>query len=127
MKDQDCELFARRLEKALDDEVFLNPRYSLEDLSRALLTNTSYASAFIREWYGRNFNSVMNLARLRYAERYAAELSMTLRDIALQSGFSSYGNMLRACVRELGTTPDRWRKDIITRICNSKHSHNIQR
>ncbi len=74
----------------LDNErVYLDKAISLTRLSAMIGTNTTYLSNTINNYFGCNFNVLINKYRIEECCKLLKETSLSIKEIALQSGFSS--------------------------------------
>ncbi|GEM_PF-3531930 len=77
---------------------YLNPDLKISDLTVPLQSNRTYLSKFINHTYKMNFNSYINLCRLREMEKLArlpANEGKSPAGIAGQAGFKNYRHYLR--------------------------------
>lgn len=88
-----------------DSRPWLDPRFSVQDMARDLLTNRTYMSAFINTEYGMNFNSLINNYRLVEIDRLQEDApgdreEATVADLVKQAGFGNYRSYHRAKTQE---------------------------
>ncbi|MEM6640704.1 MAG: helix-turn-helix domain-containing protein [Pseudomonadota bacterium] len=94
-----------------DNQWFLEPGFSLANLARRAGLNESYASRAINRGLSRNFNQVVNEARVQYAcERLLSHPDETILDVAHASGFSAKATFNRVFRADTGLTPTAWRR-----------------
>lgn len=77
---------------------YLNPSYSLSDLSKALNINRTYISNFINETYGINFARYLNQHRFEELQQLMKKTSnknKTPSNLFNDAGFGSYRSYLR--------------------------------
>jgi AraC-like DNA-binding protein len=92
---------------------YLDPQLTVGALAQQLGWPPRQLSAFLNQHYGRNFNDVINAARVRIA---CQMLGDTVRQndkliaIQLDAGFASRSVFNAAFRRETGMSPDQWRK-----------------
>lgn len=88
---------------------YLDDTFSLEDMSRALLTNKSYMSKVINSCTGMNFSQFVNNYRVRYSmELFRRDPRLKVSELALMSGFHSGVTFNLAFRLFLGQTPSEW-------------------
>lgn len=101
------------LHKTLEeDKVFLRPDIHIDDVARILLTNRTYVTRLMRQEYGLSFIEYVNIARIQYSQSLLYSTTMTLDDVATQSGFQSTSNYCRAFKRYIGTSPLQWKQQV---------------
>ena len=88
---------------------FLVIDYQLQDLANSLYTNRSYLSKTINRFSGKNFRSYVNYYRVMYAmERFRANMSLRIIDLAELSGFRSESSFLNSFRSVMGEAPSIW-------------------
>ncbi len=88
-------------EKILAEQLYLQPKLTLTELSRHLNTNRTYLSAVINHQTGMNFNAFVNDFRLKHIASYAKNNPRTSAEkLAEMSGFGSVSSMHRAMKRQ---------------------------
>ncbi len=99
IKESFLEKYFKRLEKLLNEKkVYLNPTLTLQELALELGTNRSYVSKVINQKYNSNFNKLINLYRIKEAEKYLnseEHAGLSLKEIAHLSGFNSNNSFIR--------------------------------
>lgn len=90
-------------------QLYLNPNFSIIDLTNLLGTNRTYVSVYLNEVLGKSFFDFVNEFRLQVAEKMVCETNDNFRDIAMRSGFNSLSTFRRAFVRKHGMTPGGYR------------------
>ncbi|MDE5972001.1 MAG: helix-turn-helix domain-containing protein [Muribaculaceae bacterium] len=94
------------------EKPYLNPDFKLIDVMAVLPLNRTYLSRVFNEGFGENFSAVVRGYRLRYAERLLTENpSLSIVEVARQSGFSSNSVFHRAFLAYKGVTPVQFRKN----------------
>ena len=92
-----------------DQQPFLRPGYTLDDLTRDMCSNRSYVSAMVRECTGMNFSQLLNRYRVRYSmDMFRKDPRLKVKDLAMMSGFGntvSYGTAFRLF---MDMTPGEW-------------------
>jgi hypothetical protein len=82
--------FERYVSKA---KPWLDPKFSITELTGLLKTNRTYLSVFIRKEYGMNFKGWMNDSRfkeLEYLKSLPENKDMDLRRLIAKAGFGTY-------------------------------------
>lgn len=77
---------------------YLDPSFSLTELSEKLEINRTYISNFVNKTYGMNFSHYLNVCRLKELERLMrlpSNKDKTAIDLIQKAGFGSYRNYLR--------------------------------
>lgn len=110
---EDYEVMYAKLCRDLEEKQhFLNPFYSLDDLSREMFTNKTYLSRMINECAGMNFNQLINQYRVDYSrELFMANTELKVKDLADMSGFNSQVTYNMAFKLFYDTTPGMWCKE----------------
>jgi AraC-like DNA-binding protein len=83
----------------LKNKLYLDPKLTLPGLAGRLKTSRTYLSSFINREYGMNFNRYVNVCRMKEVERLKLlpkNESLPPGKLAVQAGFGSYRNYLRA-------------------------------
>lgn len=88
---------------------FLEPSFSLRDLSERLATNDTYASRAINDGLGMNFSSFINSLRTSHAKSLLTGTQKSVLAIALDSGFGSKATFNRVFKQLVGVTPTAYR------------------
>lgn len=85
---------------------FLNPKYSLADLSRDIGTNKTYLSRTINVCSGKNFNQFVNWYRVDYAvDLMKKDRCIKVKDLGSMSGFHNNVSFNMAFKMFYGVTP----------------------
>jgi len=103
---------AERIESLMRDrQFFKRPNLRLADVAQELSTNTTYVSACINGETGLSFPDYVAGFRVRYAQdllrRYPEK---TIKDVAVESGFTNEKTFLRTFKAQTGMTPTEWRE-----------------
>lgn len=102
-----------QLQKAMEtDEVFLNSRLTLTDLSALLGTNRTYLSVYLNNELHTTFYDYVNSYRIRkvVARLESSDEKTTMAEIAESCGFNSLSTFRRCFVREFGMTFAEYRR-----------------
>ena len=90
-------------------EIFKNPELKLSDVSQLLKTNRTYVSRVVNEELNTNFCELVNSYRVNYAEKLLRislqSNSLSIAEIAEQSGFSSESSFYRVFKNKKGISP----------------------
>jgi AraC-like DNA-binding protein len=91
-----------------ENEPYVNPLLTLDELSAALETNSKYLSQAINEHYGMNFYTLINELRINKAKAMLAAAdhkTFSMSGIAQSSGFNSKSAFNAAFKKFTGMTP----------------------
>lgn len=88
-----------------------NEDVHLEDLSRILKINKTYASQIFKKYINITFNDVLNSIRINHATKMLKNSKHTISDIAFLCGFGSIRSFNRIYKKYLNITPSQFRKD----------------
>jgi len=104
---------AARLEKAMgEEELYLNPKLSLEDVAAHLCTNRTYLSACINRDLGKSFLEYVNAWRVRKACAILDSpegSTVTVKELSARCGFNSVSTFGRAFRKNTGHSPSDYR------------------
>ena len=93
----------------VDEQMFLQPGLSLEDVAARLKSNKTYISKMVNQTYGIGFPEVLNILRVDYAQQYIRKHpDATQEVIARASGFVSAPSFNTVFKRITGYTPKVW-------------------
>lgn len=90
-------------------KLYLDPKFSIIDLTNILGTNRTYVSVFLNEVLGKSFFDFVNGYRLSAAEKMVIETNENFGEIATKSGFNSICTFRRAFIKKNGVTPGKYR------------------
>lgn len=100
---------------------YLNPNYSLEDMSKAMFTNSGYISRIINSCTGSNFSQFVNGYRVRHAmELYKKDTSLRMTELAQLSGFNTKVTFNMAFKLVTGETPGQWCRQYLENTLQEK-------
>jgi len=95
---------------------YLDPEYSLKNLSDALHTNTVYASQMINHLFDKSFTELINSYRVEEVKsRLLNDPDGKLLAVALESGFSNKNTFTRVFKKYTGVTPSEYRERVKSR------------
>jgi AraC-like DNA-binding protein len=98
------------------DKVYLDPRLSLVRLGVIVGTNTTYLSNAINNCFGRNFRTLVNDYRIRYAVNLIknGHQVQSIRGLHLMCGFTSVSVFYDAFKRRVGISPFQLVRQVMT-------------
>lgn len=96
--------------KQLIDESFTDPLMGLYLVSEQLNVSNSYLSTAFKNAYGVSLMQYLNRLRVEHAKKLILETPMSIKEIALASGFSSDINFIRVFKKQENKTPSMLRK-----------------
>lgn len=102
-------LYDRIREYMETKQPYLNPSFCLEDMSKAMYTNSGYISRMINTCTGGNFSQFVNAYRVRYAmDLYRRDMSLKVTELAQLSGFNTKVTFNMAFKLVAKETPGQW-------------------
>ncbi|MBO4466037.1 MAG: helix-turn-helix transcriptional regulator [Bacteroidales bacterium] len=105
----DDSLLTRFQTVMLNEQLFLQPSLSLQDIAERLHTNKTYISKLVNNTYNLSFPEFLNTLRIDYAQQYIRNHpNAKQEEIARASGFlsaSTFNNIFRKIT---GLTPKMW-------------------
>ncbi len=103
--------FEERLKKLFsEDEIYLDPKLTINDLARALRTNRTYASNFLNSQMHTSFYEYVNGWRVEKAKSLLSTTQLPLETVAEKSGFNSISSFRRYFSAAYGIAPSVYRK-----------------
>jgi YesN/AraC family two-component response regulator len=110
------------LNKQLNIKVYLEPNLLLKTLAEKCDTNRSYLSLFINERYNMNFNTFVNMLRIKEAKQILSDKNnnIPLKELYLRLGFNTYSVFNEAFKKHIGVTPNFYLKTIKELFDSSK-------
>lgn len=96
-----------------NNQLFLNPKLTINDVATCLSTNRTYLSQFVNQQLNTSFSAYINTLRVEYARALLSDKDNqdTLDVIAEKSGFNSLSTFRRAFFQQLNCTPAEFRKN----------------
>ncbi|WP_458462727.1 helix-turn-helix domain-containing protein [Paenibacillus sp.] len=88
----------------------LTRELTLEQLSEAMFTNSSYISRQFKKHTGLTIRAYILSRRIELSKYYLTE-GMSITEACYQSGFGDYANFIRSFTKVVGTSPGRFVKD----------------
>lgn len=93
----------------VDENLFLMPRLSLNDVAERLHSNKTYVSKMVNNTYNLGFPELINTLRVDYAEQYILNHRHARQDeIATACGFLSASSFNNTFKKITGMTPKMW-------------------
>jgi len=111
-KDTHLTELAGQIESQLKQRAwFRQSRLSINDIARELGTNETYVSRALNQHLKKNFNQLVNEARVEYAQACIKQAQgKSLLDIAFDSGFASKASFNRWFKQCTGLSPSAWQR-----------------
>ena len=105
----DDSLLARFRSLMVNEQMFLQPSLSLNDIADRLHTNKTYVSKLVNKTYNLSFPELLNTLRIDYAEQYLLNhKDATQAEVAKACGFSSASSFNNIFRKITGMTPKMW-------------------
>ena len=107
------ELYDKIMNIIVLQKKYKDPNYSAKDLAKELKTNTRYLSAVINSRFGMNYSCLVNEYRIKDAlhllvdKRYSEK---NVEEISAMVGFSNRQSFYAAFYKNVGETPNGYRK-----------------
>lgn len=93
----------------IDEQAFLQPRLSLDDVAEQLNSNKTYISKLVNNSYNLGFPELINTLRIDYAEQYIINhREAKQEEIATSCGFLSASSFNTIFKKVTGMTPKVW-------------------
>ena len=92
------------------DADYTNPMLGLYSISEQLGVSNSYLSSAVKEYKGVGIAQYINKLRIEKAKQLLAKTNVSVKDIALQVGFSSDMSFIRVFKQFENTTPGKYRE-----------------
>lgn len=103
-----------QLKKELEEnQLFLNPELTIDDLAKLLNLNSKKTSRVINESFGHNFFDLINSYRIEYAKNVIKEnkdSGQTILEVLYNSGFNSKSSFNTQFKKKTGLTPSEFKK-----------------
>lgn len=96
-------------------QVFRNPGITRDNIAESLGTNRTYLSKTVNEHRKQNFSQYVNAYRISYALKRLSDPSkdVSLKEIAIDAGFSSFTTFARQFKSEVGMPPSVYREKVL--------------
>ena len=93
----------------IDQQLFLQPSLTLEDVAKRMGTNKTYVSKLVNNTYNQGFPELLNTLRIDYAEQYLLNhREAKQKDVAAACGFLSASAFNSTFKKVTGLTPKMW-------------------
>ena len=99
-----CENLEKEILKNLD-----NPDYQIDDLCQAMLMSRTHLYRRIKEHLNSSFTEILIHKRINLSENLLLHTSLTISEVAYQSGFKDPSYFVRVFRKENGCTPKGFR------------------
>lgn len=108
--DEDSDSLITRFQQLMTEEqLFLQPGLSLQDVANKLHTNKTYVSKLVNNNYNLGFPELVNILRVDYAEQYLlSHRDAKQSDVAIACGFQSASSFNIIFKKITGFTPKVW-------------------
>lgn len=106
----DADKILRALKRLMEDEqLFLNPNLTIEDVAAELSTNRVYISRIVNQLMHETFRDYVNRLRIKYAKQYMHQNpAHTQEAVATASGYQDAASFNRKFHQLTGMTPREW-------------------
>ena len=106
---EDARLVARFQRLMMEEELFLLPGLTLNDVCKKLQSNKTYVSKMVNNTFNMGFPELVNTLRVDYAQRYILRHPDAVQsDIAEKCGFISASSFNNTFKNVTGMTPKAW-------------------
>lgn len=110
-EEEDRKIFQELNRIVVQDQLYLSPELSREDLAHIVHLNNARFARMIRACTGTNFNGYINELRVNYAIKLLkTHPHYTIRAIAIESGFNSTPILYNLFKKKTGMTPYEFKK-----------------
>lgn len=93
-----------------ENKIYLKPGLHIDDVAALIGTNRTYVSQIMRRKFGKSFVDYVNDARIAHAKQLLLTTSLTLGEVAVQSGFTSASTFCRTFKHLTGISPVAWKE-----------------
>lgn len=102
-------LYKRIVEYMDENKPYLSPMFGLEDMAKAMYTNSGYVSRTINACSGTNFSQFVNRYRVLYAiTLFKSDTNLKVMELCQLSGFNTKVTFNMAFKMIMHTTPGEW-------------------
>ena len=107
---EDADKMLHSLKKLMeDDQLFLNPNLTIEDIAAELGTNRVYISRVVNQLMHETFRDYVNRLRIRYAKQYMRQNPAHNQEaVATSCGYQDAASFNRKFHQLTGMTPREW-------------------
>lgn len=110
-EDENKKIFKELNRIVVQDQLYLSPELSREDLAQIVHLNNARFARMIKENTGTNFNGYINELRINYAIQLLKQHpNYTIRAIADEAGFNSTPILYSMFKKKTGMTPYEFKK-----------------
>lgn len=103
-------MLASKVRILMDDKkLYLKQGFTAEDAATEIGTNRTYFARMMTAEFGMKFSDMLNNYRVEHAKTLLATTSLSISDVADQSGFSDQSYMNRKFNQIVGVTPTAYR------------------
>ena len=108
--DEDSDSLTARFQQLMTEEqLFLQPGLSLQDVADKMHTNKTYVSKLVNNNYNLGFPELVNILRVDYAEQYLlTHRDLKQSEVATACGFQSASSFNIIFKKITGVTPKVW-------------------
>lgn len=107
-------LYGRIVEYMEEKKPYLSPVFGLEEMARAMYTNTGYVSKVINNCSGTNFSQFVNRYRVNYAmDLFKSDTSLKVMELGQLSGFNTKVTFNMAFKMIMNVTPGEWCRNYV--------------
>jgi len=99
-----------KMDRLIENKFYLDPGIDLMGVSSQMHVNYKYITDYIKYNYHETFMVFVNRLRIEYSQTLLKNKSLSIPDIAEQSGFISESTYLRNFIKVRGITPSKYRK-----------------
>jgi len=109
-KEQTDKINRNLIDYLKNNEVYLQPDLSIQQLAKLIDTKPNYLSQVINQYYGKHFRYFINSYRIQKAKELLQHTDLIVEAIAYDTGFNSTSTFYTAFKKETGTTPNKFRE-----------------
>jgi len=99
-----------KMDRLIENKFYLDSGIDLMGVSSQMHVNYKYITDYIKYNYHETFMVFVNRLRIEYSQTLLKDKSLSIPDIAEQSGFISESTYLRNFIKVRGITPSKFRK-----------------
>lgn len=109
--DENHELADRARRLFLENQLYLQPNLTIDEVVGMLGTNRTYFTRMMRIEFGMSFTEYINNERINKSKQMLLDTTWSLDVIAEKCALGEASSFCRVFKRVTGSTPDTWRKD----------------
>jgi AraC-like DNA-binding protein len=121
------DLYKKILNIIVVQKRYKDPNFSAKDLAKELKTNTRYLSAVVNSRFGQNYSCLLNEYRIKDALRLLTDrryADRNVEEISSMVGFANRQSFYAAFFKNVGETPNGYRKRNLGKTENSGKENN---